>query len=75
MYLFIKDGSFPLKAINCNYAWARGDENNVDFDQDDSFLEIYNQTSDNDNSNSSDNEEQATSNCINYFTSSVCYDN
>lgn len=68
--LFTKDSSFPLKTINCNYAWATRDEDNVDFDYNDSFFEIYGNESENDSDYSSENEEQTTSN---YVAFSVCY--
>lgn len=71
---FIKDGTFPLKKINCNYTWARRDyDSDIDFAyNNDSFEIYYNNNNDNDDDNSDDDDEQ-TSIASNYFVSSVCY--
>ena len=70
--LFIKDGLFPLKKINCNYTWARRDyESDVDFDCKNDFFEIcHNNGSDDDKSDDYDEQTSIASNC---FVCSVCY--
>ena len=71
---FIKDGTFPLKKINCNYTWVRRDyDSDIDFAYSNDPFEIYyNNNNDNDDDSSDDDDEQ-TSIASNCFVSFVYY--
>ena len=66
--LFVKENSFTLRSVVCNYAWTRCniDDDGIDFDYKDKFMQTY---CDSDNN---DNDEKSRGQQSNCFVSSVC---